>query len=92
MRGFYIFGNRIYNLRYSLFVINRIVSNDYNWQKLGEMNAKNLYESTMQKENRTLLRYTLESAVKEIEMVRYIESNREELLKNVNVTKQDLLN
>lgn len=56
------------------------------------MNAKNLYESTMQKENRTLLRYTLESAVKEIEMVRYIESNREELLKNVNVTKQDLLN
>ena len=63
------------------------------YKGLGEMDANQLAESTMHPDSpyRTLLRYTLESAKEEIEMIRYIESNRQELLKDVNVTRLDLM-
>ena len=57
------------------------------------MNPNQLAESTMHPDSpyRTLLRYTLESAKEEVEMIRYIESNRQELIKDVHVTRLDLM-
>ena len=58
---------------------------------LGEMNPQDLYESTLNKENRVLTRYTIESAKEEIENIRYMESNKNSLLSGITVTRSDLL-
>ena len=57
------------------------------------MNPEQLAESTMHPDSpyRTLLRYTIESAKEEIEMIRYLESNRNDLIKDVKVSRIDLL-
>lgn len=57
------------------------------------MDPKQLAESTMHPDSpyRTLMRYTLESAKEEIELIRFIESNRQELIKDVQVTRLDLM-
>lgn len=60
------------------------------YKGLGEQNPMQLAESTLYLENRTLVRYTIEDIVKEIDAIRYMESNRQELLKDVNVTRQDI--
>lgn len=60
------------------------------YKGLGEQNPTQLAESTLYEENRTMIRYTIDDIVKDIEAIRYIESNRQELLKNVNVTRQDI--
>ncbi|MBP5596613.1 MAG: ATP-binding protein [Pseudobutyrivibrio sp.] len=59
---------------------------------LGEMDPDQLAESTLRPGmNRTLIRYTVENIKKEIEQIRYIDSNRSTLLKDVKVTKEDVL-
>ena len=59
---------------------------------LGEMEPEQLAESTLRPGmNRTLIRYTVENIKKEIEQIRYIDSNRSTLLKDVKVTKEDVL-
>ena len=59
---------------------------------LGEMEPEQLAESTLRPgSNRTLIRYTVENIKKEIEQIRYIDSNRSSLLKDVKVTKEDVL-
>ena len=59
---------------------------------LGEMDPEQLAESTLRPGmNRTLIRYTVENIKKEIEQIRYIDSNRSTLLKDVKVTKEDVL-
>lgn len=57
------------------------------------MDPKQLAESTMHPDSphRILLRYTVESAKEEVEMIRFIESNRQELIKDVQVTRLDLM-
>ena len=59
---------------------------------LGEMQPEQLAESTLYPgSNRTLIRYTVENIKKEIEQIRYIDSNRNTLLKDVVVTKEDVM-
>lgn len=60
------------------------------YKGLGEMNPMQLAESTLYNDNRTLMRYTIEDVIQEIEAIRYIESNKDILLKNVNVKRQDI--
>jgi DNA gyrase/topoisomerase IV subunit B len=56
------------------------------------MDADQLAESTMNPENRTLIRYTLDDAKEEIETIRKFESNRSKLLDHVGTVKRsDLL-
>lgn len=60
------------------------------YKGLGEMNDKELAESTLKPENRTLIRYTLESAKEEINNIRYIDSNFSSLLKDITISRQDV--
>ena len=61
------------------------------YKGLGEMDGAKLFESTLDPENRVLLRYTIEDATKEIEKIRYYSDNKDLLLKDVKVTRFDLL-
>ena len=56
------------------------------------MNSKQLGDSTLHPDSdRTLIQYTLESAKQEIEMIRYLESNRQELVKDIKASRLDLM-
>lgn len=61
------------------------------YKGLGEMNPEQLAESTFDIDNRALMRFTIEDVNAEIEAIRYFECNRNDLLKDLVVTKQDLL-
>ena len=60
------------------------------YKGLGEMNASEAAESTLSVENRTLIRYTIESAKEEINSIRYIDSNISNLLNGVTIKRQDV--
>lgn len=62
------------------------------YKGLGEMPEKDLAESTLDPENRTLIRYTMESAKEDIEFIREYESNPRKILNHIGtVTREDLL-
>lgn len=61
------------------------------YKGLGEMDSDQLGESTMDINNRTLIRYTIESAKDEIETIRNMESNKYDLIKDIEITRSDLL-
>lgn len=62
------------------------------YKGLGEMNADELAESTLHPDsNRTLLQYTLESAQAEISRIDYLESNKNEYLQDIKVSRMDLI-
>jgi DNA gyrase/topoisomerase IV subunit B len=66
-------------------------SNIQRYKGLGEMDVKQLAESTLDVNNRVLIRYTLEDAKETIEAIREYESNSKKILDLVgNVTRYDL--
>lgn len=61
------------------------------YKGLGEMDGEKLFESTMNPENRTLIRYAVEDVKKSIEDIRYFDTNMEMLYKDTKVTRFDIL-
>jgi DNA gyrase/topoisomerase IV subunit B len=61
---------------------------------LGEQDPEELAESVVYPDhmggNRTLVRYTMDTAMKEIEDIRYYENNKNKLLDNIVVTRMDI--
>ena len=56
------------------------------------MNGFQLFDSTIDPEKRTLVRYTISNAVKEIEQIRHFENNKNELLVGLdNLTRLDVI-
>lgn len=61
---------------------------------LGESNGDELAEYLIfpgDMGNRTLIQYTMEDAIKEIEQIRYYENNKNKLLENIKVTRLDVM-
>lgn len=54
------------------------------------MDAYQLGQSTLDPNYRVLIRVTMEDAKEEIKRIRFLESNRKELLKGVSATRHDL--
>lgn len=50
------------------------------YKGLGEMDGDQLFDSTVNPENRTLIRYTVDDIVKEIDQIKHFENNKNELL------------
>ena len=61
------------------------------YKGLGEMNPDALYDSTLDKENRTLVQYTLEDVKYVTSEVRYYEDNKEKLLEGIEVSRFDVI-
>lgn len=61
------------------------------YKGLGEMDGKRLFNSTLDPDNRILIQYTIENVKEEIEMIRYYEDNKIELLKDAKVTRFDVM-
>lgn len=61
------------------------------YKGLGEMDGKRLFDSTLNPENRTLIRYTMESAKQEFDTIQYYEDNKKLLLTDTKVTRFDIL-
>ena len=61
------------------------------YKGLGEMDPNELAESTISPtSHRTLIRYTMEEAKEQIERIRYINSNKDSLLKNIHIHAEDI--
>lgn len=61
------------------------------YKGLGEMNPSELAESTLlPTTNRTLIRYTMEEVQEQISRIRYINSHKDSLLKNVKIRAEDI--
>lgn len=58
---------------------------------LGEMDAPSLYESTLDKENRILIQYTLEDIKSTVNEIRYYEDNKDKLLEGIEVSRFDVI-
>jgi DNA gyrase/topoisomerase IV subunit B len=69
-----------------------VPSNRQRYKGLGEMDAKDLAESTLSINDRTLIRYTMDSAKEAINFIREYESDNKKILQHVGlVTRDDLL-
>jgi DNA gyrase subunit B len=61
------------------------------YKGLGEMDPEELAESTiLPTTNRTLIRYTMEDVKDEVERIRFINSNKASLLKNIKIRAEDI--
>ena len=58
---------------------------------LGEMDAPSLYESTLDKENRILIQYTLDDIKSTVNEIRYYEDNKDKLLEGIEVSRFDVI-
>ena len=61
------------------------------YKGLGEMNGPKLYDSTLDPNNRVLIRYTIESAADCLDKMKYYNNNMRELLTGVKVSRFDIL-
>lgn len=62
------------------------------YKGLGEMDGKQLFDSTVDPEKRTLIRYTINDAVKELEQIKHFENNKNELLVGLdNLSRMDVI-
>ena len=62
------------------------------YKGLGEMDADELFDSTLNPDNRILIQYTIESLKEELDAIKYYENNNfSELMTGVKVTRADLL-
>lgn len=90
----------LYKINNRLVTIHDIMSlydqsmpkNVQRYKGLGEMDTKELAESTLDPKSRTLIQYTMESAKEDIEFVREYESDPKKILSHIGVvTREDLL-
>ena len=58
---------------------------------LGEMDGESLNESTLDKNNRILVQYTLEDVKFAVNEIRYYESNKDKLLEGIEVSRFDVI-
>ena len=61
------------------------------YKGLGEMNGPKLFDSTLDPDNRTIVRYTMESALETIEKMKYCKDNMRELLNDIKVSRFDVM-
>ena len=61
------------------------------YKGLGELNAKDLRETTLLDKNRTLIQYTMESIKEDIKKLRSYDSDKKKLIKDSVATRSDLL-
>lgn len=61
------------------------------YKGLGEMNGPKLFDSTLDPNNRTLIRYTMDSALETIEKMRYYNDNMRDLLNDIKVSRFDVM-
>ena len=90
---YYNFNGNIVSLYQLISIFNKFVpSNLQRYKGLGEMDESQLSESTIHPDkDRLLIQYTFESANEEIEAIKRLQSNKYDLIKDVKVTRQDLL-
>lgn len=70
---------------------NELPSSLTRYKGLGEQDDDQLSISALRPDgDRTLIKYTIEDAKREIESIRYYESNKYDLIKNANVTRFDI--
>lgn len=61
------------------------------YKGLGEMNGPKLFDSTLDPNNRVLIKYTIDSAKETIDNMRYYNNNMRELLNGLKVSRFDIM-
>lgn len=62
------------------------------YKGLGEMDGPKLFESTLDPNNRNIIRYTIQDITKELEEIRFYENNINVLINSIgNLTRQDVM-
>ena len=61
------------------------------YKGLGEMDGARLFNSTLDPENRCLIRYTIENVKEEIESIKFYEDNKSRLIEDVKVSRFEVI-
>lgn len=61
------------------------------YKGLGEMDGKRLFNSTLDPENRCLIRYTIDNVKEEIESIKFYEDNKARLIEDVKVSRFEVI-
>lgn len=66
-------------------------TNIQRYKGLGEMNGPKLFDSTLDPDSRTIVQYTMDSALETIEKMKYCKDNMRELLNDITVSRFDVM-